>query len=260
MRQLPVRILRYLRKRFKTLVLAYSGGTDSTLLYLIAKEYAVPLDYCIFINTKLEYSGTLNYVARVSKILDMKLTVCKPELSAAELSKFIVEDFDRVNDRCASYDKDSYKCCYHAKETPMRRWLQGTGLDNETTCVLRGIRSVDSSRRMMSCLQLIESGQFYFYRYKHSDNAFCAHPIQLISNELKQTWLESTCNQYKIPLPEKSGCAICPIFFRYASPEERLSPRWKLAERFFSKRAKSVLDAYLYRNQMLAVQKSDAGE
>ena len=49
----PYRVLKYLRKNFETAILAYSGGSDSTLLLLISLDDKTYFDHIVHYNTKL---------------------------------------------------------------------------------------------------------------------------------------------------------------------------------------------------------------
>ena len=245
-RAIPRRVLNFLRKSFDTLILAYSGGTDSTLLLLICKMMELPLDKIVFGNTRLEYSETLAYVHRTVNSLGYSsiFTEIFPEMSVAELARIVLEDFDKNLYR-ADYDKSAYRCCYHAKEKPMRVFLKESGLDNEHTCILRGVRLVDNSNRMLSGLTLIGAGHFYYYDYKHADEAACGNPLWLMSDDGKNRWLPALCDKFNVPMPDKSGCSICPIYYRYARGRERESLRFKIAQRFIETRSTQKLPHYL---------------
>lgn len=244
---IPVRHLKYLRKNFDTLILAYSGGTDSTLLMLIMKDYDIDPDQIVYTNTGLEYKENLDYVATIIPALEYQdiFTELRPEKNPRELGELIIEDFDKTFTCSSRYDKSDFRCCYYAKEKPMRAFLKNFDLDKEKTVILRGLKLVDSSGRMLSGASLIESGQFYFYRYKHSKNCKAANPIQLVTEERKNLWLEKLCKKRGLQVPDKSGCSICPIYYRFAKKEERDSARFKIAEKFIESKSPNLLPFYL---------------
>ena len=84
---IPIRHLKYLRKQFETLILAYSGGTDSTLLLLIMHDYNIKPDHIVFGNTGIEYPETVTNVHEtINKLgyLD-QFTEIFPEISRKEI-------------------------------------------------------------------------------------------------------------------------------------------------------------------------------
>lgn len=242
----PVRLLKYLRRNFDNLILAYSGGTDSTLLALICIDWQIEVDQYVFGNTLLEYEETLTNVELFKNRFNLedKFNVTTPELSASEIAQMVVEDFDKAFHCMKRYDKSDYRCCYHAKEVPMKNWLRDSGYDEESTCILRGLKLVDSSGRMLSGMTLIEYGKFYYYDYKYGKHAKCSNPIQLVTEERKDIWLRKLCGKYEIPIPEKSGCSICPIFYKMADKKTKDDARLEIARRFFDKKSPNMLPYY----------------
>jgi len=168
-----------------------------------------------------------------------------PELTASELGKLIIEDFDKVFACASDYDKSDYRCCYYAKEKPMRDFLKQASLDQENVCILRGFRLVDNSNRMLSGLTLIETGQFYFHNYKHSNHAKTANPLWTVTDEAKKRWLDDLTQWFKIPMPTKTGCMICPIYYQYASKEEKQDARYQIAARFIERGSVQKIPHYL---------------
>lgn len=241
------RQLKYLRKKFEKLYLAYSGGTDSTLLLLIIIQQKIKIDGITFENTRLEYPETIKTVHKTIEILGLQelYTEIFPKKTAHELAKMIIEDFDKIV-TCPSkrYDKSDYRCCYHAKEKPVVDWLKENDLEHESTCVLRGIKYCDSSGRFLAGLSIIEAGHFYFHDYKHGKHSKVADPLKLVSEPRKKRWLEDLVKRYKVPMPDKSGCMICPIYIRLARGEQRKDPRFQIAVRFFDKMSKNRLPFY----------------
>jgi len=201
----------------------------------------------VFCNTRIEYPETLKYVRQIIENLKLKEIFHEiyPELSAAELGKLIIEDFDKVVACAAQYDKSDYRCCYYAKEKPMRVFLKTRSLDREDVCVLRGFRLVDSNKRMLSGLTLIETGQFYFYNYKHGNHAKTANPLYVVTDEAKKRWLDDLTQWFKIPAPKKTGCMICPIYYQYASKEEKQDARYQIAARFIERGSVQKIPHYL---------------
>lgn len=243
---IPVRHLKYLRKNFDNLILAYSGGTDSTLLMLIMRDFDITLDHIVFGNTGIEYPETVKNVHEtIDKLgyLD-KFTEIYPEVSRKQIAQYIIEDFDKVFACNARYDKSDYRCCYYAKEKPMKKWLQESGYDKEKTCILRGLKLVDSSGRMLSGATLIQYGKFYFYDYKHAKYAKCANPIQLVTEERKSLWLPKLCDKHDVVLPDKSGCSICPIYYRFAKGKDRETARFLIAQRYIENNSPQLMPFY----------------
>jgi len=248
---IPVRHLKYLRKNFDELILAYSGGTDSTLLLLIMHDYNIQPDHIVFGNTGIEYPETVKNIHETLEKLGYldRYTEIYPEISTREIAQYIIEDFDKTFACSKRYDKSDYRCCYYAKEMPMKKWLQGSGYDEDSTCILRGLKLVDSSGRMLSGATLIETGQFYYYKYKYGKNAKCANPIQLVTEKRKSLWLPKLCEKHGVTVPDKSGCSICPIYYRYAKGEERETARFQIAQRYIENNSPQLMPYYLKENK-----------
>jgi len=242
--KLPLVILKYLRKKFEKLILAYSGGTDSTLLLLLSRPF---LDGIVYNNTGLELGETVAYVHKAIDTLGLRhmYVELRPELKPRELAKMVLEIFNRTQGQ--PYDKHDYRCCWHAKEKPMVQWVRREALDKESTCILRGIRAFDSSQRLMSSMRLISSGHLYHHNFRHCKKAQVSEPLLLLTEDLKWSYLSKLCSEVKLPLPEKTGCAICPIYYRFAKPEERQTDRFKVADRFFARHAKTLITSWAER-------------
>jgi len=245
-RQLPIRHMRYLRKKFDTLILAYSGGTDSTLLLLLTKEYDISLDYVVFNNTGIEYPETVKYVHEVIEKLEYKdkFREIRPKVSVKETIQMILEDFEKLYSACR-HNKNEYRCCYYVKKMPLIYFLRENHLDKWSTCIMRGMRANESSLRLRHALELVESGQFYFHKLKHSRYTKVADPIRFLSETTKNEYLQGLCKKYNIPLPETSGCSICPIFYKFANEEEKKTRRYQICARFFESKARNLITSYV---------------
>ena len=241
--QIPVNITRYLFKRFETKILLYSGGTDSTLLLSILNNYQLvkgdgqrlldDLDFIVFNNTRMEFPETISYIRKVLAALKVedKLVIIKPTKTRKELEQMIKEDLEKA--RGKKHDKSLYRCCYYSKKKPMKNYLKEHDLDKESTVMLRGLRAVESSVRMMSTLQQLERGHFYCFQWKHTKNAYASDPIRYVNNQEKKKWLLAFCNKYKIDYPSVTGCSICPIFYKYANKREQKTEQYRKMLSFF---------------------------
>lgn len=233
---IPNSIIRFLIKKFKNIIVAYSGGTDSTaLLALMDKgiyQHKKILDYVthiIYNNTKMESPKTFDYVITVCKALNIyeKLHILKPQESRTDLEKIIKEDYEKFKNK--QHSKNNYRCCFLAKEKPMIDFLNNF---SDETVVLTGVRISDSDRRFKIGLMLISSGNFYFFKYKNT-KAKCSTPIFLLENQVKKKILTEFCEKYSLEYPEKSGCVLCPIFNLFANKSEQNSEGFEKNNEFF---------------------------
>ena len=215
-RYLPIYLLKYLRETFGHLSLAFSGGTDSTLLLLLCKEHGIKIDSIVFHNTRLNGKTANLYVRETIRKLGYSeiFHITLPKFSLAEIKQMIKEDYQKAT-RCSSHSKNKYRCCKATKEKPMRDWLTSQDLRNETTCIIRGVRADESHARFANRLMLIRTGKIYFHDFYDALPVKVSDPIFLVTEEWKREELLRLCAKYNLELPTSSGCALCPIFMKF---------------------------------------------
>jgi len=229
----PINIIRYLKTQFKNIILTYSGGTDSTLLLLLIAKFGDlnDLTSIVFNNTRLSSRAQQEYVETVIQKLSLtsKFTIIVPEKTRAELLELIKEDMASAKDK--KHSKHLYRCCVEAKEKPFIKYLKDNDFHNEQTVVLRGIRAFESSMRFNTIMQLIRTGQVYYNRPRYSRKIFVSNPIFMVPDRYKEIILKNLCSEFHLPMPVGTGCVECPIFLKYASPEERKGERFQKTQK-----------------------------
>ena len=237
--KIPIKIIKFLQSKFENLILAWSGGSDSTLLLLLLAKNDLldSLTKIVFNNTRMNSAKTINYIDSIVSKLNFKdkFVITKPAVSRKYLEKIILEDYQKNLGK--KHDKSMYRCCLIAKERPVIDYFKETGFENEQTVVLRGIRANESSQRFMSTIKLIESGQFYFNHPRFSRKIFVSNPLMLMPNKSKKVLLGKLCAKYDLELPLKSGCSLCPIYYKYTTGEEQGSDRYQKAQLFFGQKS-----------------------
>lgn len=236
---LPLRILRYCRKNFEHLVLSYSGGSDSTLLLLYMLKHDVRPDHVVFINTRLEAPETMQYVKLIKDTLWPDLIHVRPQESRKELMLLIDEDWGKARVCDSPHDKHHFRCCNLAKKKPFIDWTKKNGLYNDNTVVLLGIRACEGFQRTRTLLAMIEANHFVVCppsKRKYNQ----AYPLNLLSDLGKIKMLERLTKQFNLPMPEKSGCQLCPIYFKFVRED---TDRWRENAAYFSNQKQ--LEPYL---------------
>jgi len=217
--KIPIEIVEFLKIKFEKILMAFSGGSDSTLLLLllIESKQINCIDTIIFNNTRLQSPEIFRYIDTIIERFDLKekFVTIKPNYSRKQLLKIIEEDIANVTGK--KHSKHLYRCCVLAKEKPMNKYLKENELESEKTVLLRGIRANESSQRFMTCLQMIRSGQFYCNKPRYNKKIYVSNPLALMTEQVKWKLLKKLCQKYNIPLPKKSGCIYCPIFAKFDS-------------------------------------------
>ena len=213
---LPKKILQFNRSDCDNLVVAFSGGTDSTLLLLICKEYNIELNHIVLNNTRLMAPETNKYVRRVIKQLGYEdiFDVTLPEMKRSELIELILEDHKRIT-KCGGYSKSWYRCCKEAKEKPMKEWLKKNDLKNDQTIICRGVRGTESTQRFQGTFGILERNHLYNRTWAMAPPTRVSDPLLLMPDDIKRELLLFYASKYRIDLPRPSGCIYCPIYYKF---------------------------------------------
>lgn len=228
---LPLRVLRYLESEFDNIILSYSGGSDSTILLLLALKNEVRLDHVVFTNTKLEAPETMRYVRLIKERIYPELIQVRPKESRKDLVELIDEDWAKVRACDNPHDKRIFRCCNVAKKKPFDDWLKQNNLDNSKSVVLLGLRGVEGFQRTMTVLRLVQRNKLFVQHPTKRRKWNVSWPLALLLEEQKQKMLYQLIDKYHLPLPEKSGCQLCPIYFKFVKED---SDRWRENAAHFS--------------------------
>jgi len=142
---------------FKTVGIAYSGGADSTVLLDIIYRHTPHRPPVVFVNSKMEYPETENFVADVCKKYNAELFVATPKREPLEqwrrsgwpmLGKLSARLWSRGH-KDAGFKCDVSACCRNMKIAPGRKMFKKLGLKLQFTGQrggqddrLRGLREI----------------------------------------------------------------------------------------------------------------------
>jgi phosphoadenosine phosphosulfate reductase len=115
--------------------LGFSGGTDSLVLLHVAKP-VIPADLpIIFVNTRLQFQKTYDFIEKIKKDWDIKNFIeVKPEKE--RLQEFI----DKFGSKTAEF---TAVCCNYHKISPLMKAIKDLGLQ----AFIAGIRGVEHEER-----------------------------------------------------------------------------------------------------------------
>jgi phosphoadenosine phosphosulfate reductase len=206
-------IERNLRELGKDVVVAWSGGKDSTLvLWKVIKRFPeVPV---IFNNTGIEYPETIRFIRKITKLWNLNLIETKPIKSFFQC----VEEYGWPKGKSDRKDHHSSKCCVYLKENPARNIYRQL----KTKGVFTGITAVENRNRQFKAISHGTCYKLVKEKWK------MIHPILY--------WTEDDVWQYhkknNIPMNEvyaegcdRCGCSCCTAFLSWESQLSRMNPK-----------------------------------
>jgi len=197
--------LYYLFNNFNKIDICFSGGTDSTLLLLMLKEYKLldKIQSIIYNYIPFESKKVKESVIEICNILSVseKLKILYTNKTNKELTEMINRDKKYIS--WGNNKKSNLRCCYYLKKKPTIQYYK----NNDVDIILLGLKSSDGFNRMCVINKNVSKG-FYYY----NPNNKKAYPLQFLSEDIKNNWLEKLLKKYKIDLQISSTyCYNCPL-------------------------------------------------
>lgn len=222
------KILSQVLTTHRQVVVAWSGGKDSTILLYFVLQYKPDIDV-IWVNTGVEYPECVKFIQQLSSEWRIRLHVAKPELTFWKVvEKYGYPFFGKGNSggywfnrvslwkekgrpelaRLIEVAKASTECCRFLKEKPANKMYQALGAD----CILLGNVIAESHQRFLIWAQ---KGDYY---YASSEKRWKAWPISIWTEE--DIW--DFHHLYNIPHSaiydkghKRNGCWPCLMDIKY---------------------------------------------
>ena len=166
-------------------VVSYGGGVDSTAMIFYLVNHDIPLDYVVFADTGTEIPETLEY-------LDIMARYCKTH----DIKFVIVETRSKRSliDRCRT-----------RKVIPSQVWRWCTR-DLKVAPIHAFYKTLHSHIYQYMGIDFDEPG-----RMKPEKVDWITNLYPLVDNKIKRADCADIIRNEGFPVPEKSGCSICPF-------------------------------------------------
>lgn len=176
-------------------ILSYGGGVNSTALLFFLVKKKMPLNEVIFADTGSEMPGTYEFLPKIQefcKKIDLKFTIVKGKIGVGKENTVY---FSKLRDYC-----------YHAKVIPFRkfRWCSEK---------LKIIPINKYLKKKYNCKIITYIG-FDFDEIKRkriSKIDWIEYSYPLIDAQINRAGCEKIIKEMGFPIPEKSGCFLCPF-------------------------------------------------
>lgn len=184
------------------LFINFSGGKDSSVLILLAKEINASNVELIYMISRLELPGTIDFVKEQAKRFDLPLHTIDPVKDYMGDFSYWVRRFDYFPSFRYAY------CSSRLKLRPARRYLRKI-YGRKHVYKVNGVRRSESSRR-----KKIYATKPYIYPDYEASGHFLVEPIRNWTGEDVTDYLNK--NNFGVQkLYEEfgvSGCAYCPFY------------------------------------------------
>ena len=162
--------------------LSFGGGVNSVAMYLLLKDQGVDFE-AVFVDHGTDWPETYSYVDIFKKMYP--LTVLKP----------------RLKENGKTYN-NLYKYCWDEKIFPFRhfRW-----------CTEKFKVKPIYNYIKTPCFMFLGFASDEAHRAKISHNKGVENRFPLIESEINRQECKNLIKKHRLPIPQKSGCYICPF-------------------------------------------------